>query len=371
MRGILVSALCSLLAASAGGASSRGSAFEDRSPAAVQAVMRLAADWQLGHPRHDSRDWTNGVFYAGIMATYHATGEQRYLEAMMRMGKRNRWQLSSRDRHADDHAIAQTYLDLFRVEHDELMYRAFQQAVDRMMESPRVEAKPYRPIDYWWCDALFMSPPALAKLAAARGEEKYLDFLDRLWRETYDLLYDRREKLFFRDLRDVARPPDTEASRRVKVFWSRGNGWVLAGAARLLEELPEDRSSRRFYLGVFGEMAQRIAAIQPQDGLWRSSLLEPPSASAGESSGTALFCYALAWGINRGILDDVGFLPVVQKAWTGLLSNLDEQGRLGWVQRVGRGPARVRAEDSDNFGTGAFLLAGSEVLKLRIALKAD
>ena len=371
MKSFLVAALCALLMASSGRALRQGVQLEEASTAAVRAVMRKAADWQLAHPKHDLRDWTNGVFYAGIMAIYHATGEQRYLDALMSMGRRNRWRPGPRHRHADDHAIAQTYLDLFRITQDRLMYRSFQEAVDRMMASPPDWSKKYQPIDYWWCDALFMSPPAFAKLAAVTGEEKYLDFMDKLWRQAYDLLYDRDENLFVRDMRDLdGRRRSYSGGQRERVYWSRGNGWVLAGTAKLLEELPEDRPSRRFYVGVFKEMAERIATIQPEDGLWRPSLLGPASASAGESSGTALFCYALAWGVNRGILDRGRFLPVIDSGWSALLGNVDEKGRLGWVQRIGRGPERVGGGDSDNYGTGTFLLAGSQVLKLRIDLAA-
>ena len=180
--------------------------------------------------------------------------------------------------------------------------------------------------------------------------------MDRLWKEAHELLYNQEERLFYRDLR--------HKGAETQVFWSRGNAWVLAGIARLLEAMPEDPAGREFYLTVYGEMAERIATLQPQDGLWRSNLLESPLAAPGESSGTALFCYALAWGIHHGVLDRERFLPVVLDAWSALFGNVNEDGRLGWVQRPGVGPGNVRAGDWETYGTGAFLLAGSEVLGL-------
>ena len=83
-----------------------------------------------------------------------------------------------------------------------------------------------------------------------------------------------------------------------------------------------------------------------------------------ESSGTAFFTYAIAWGINNGILDPVIYKPVVQKAWKGLCSVVDEYGKVCWGQTVSRDPGKVKKEDSEEYVSGAFLLAGSEMLKL-------
>ena len=274
----------------------------------------------------------------------------------MRIGEKQRWRPGPRERHADDHAIAQTYLDLSRIRPESRMIRPFREAVDRMMTSPPRWRKKHQTIDYWWSDALFMSPPALAKLAAVTGDRRYLHFMDRLWKEAYQSLYEAEERLFYRDLRQIG------GAR--KTFWSRGNAWVLAGIVRVLEELPEDHSERSFYLALYRRMADRIAALQPQDGLWRADLLASSSAAPGETSGSALFCYALAWGVHHEILDRERYLPVVVSAWSALYRSVDAAGRLGWVQQPGVGPGEVRAGDRHVYGTGAFLLAAEKVLAL-------
>ena len=57
-------------------------------------------------------------------------------------------------------------------------------------------------LDRWsWCDALFMAPPVYAKLYAMTGDKKYVDFLTREDRATYDFLCDKEEHLFYRDSR--------------------------------------------------------------------------------------------------------------------------------------------------------------------------
>ena len=133
-----------------------------------------------------------------------------------------------------------------------------------------------------------------------------------------------------------------------------------------LKELPKDYANRGYYLDIYRKMARRVAALQQEDGLWRASLLDPQSYPGGEASGSGFYCYALAWGINQGILEKDVYLPVVEKAWTGLNSLLTPEGYVGWVQPVGADPQKNFSPASwELYGTGAFLLAGSEVIKLQ------
>jgi rhamnogalacturonyl hydrolase YesR len=208
-----------------------------------------------------------------------------------------------------------------------------------------------------------MSPPALAKLARITGDDRYLAFMHRAWAETYDELYDPEDRLFYRDERykidSEGRGP--RENNGEKIFWSRGNAWVLAGLARLIPELAAADPKLEFYTGVFRAMARRVAEIQPEDGLWRASLRDPDAYPAGESSGTALLTYALAWGVNNAVLDEDRIRPVIERAWKALYDNVDSKGRLGWVQAIGGEPAAAGEADWESYGSGAFLLAGSEV----------
>ena len=85
------------------------------------------------------------------------------------------------------------------------------------------------------------------------------------------------------------------------MFWSRGNGWVMGGLVRTLQYLPPDDPARRKYATQLKAMAERVASLQGVDGLWRAGLLDPDNYSQPEVSGSALFTYALAWGINQGV----------------------------------------------------------------------
>ena len=232
---------------------------------------------------------------------------------------------------------------------------------DDIYSKQAVRAVMRKVFDWWWCDALFMAPPVLARLYAVSGDREYLDFLDRMWWDTTDFLFDSTEGLYYRDKSYIGKP---NANGR-KVFWSRGNGWVMGGTVRVLQYLPKNHPARARYVQLLKTMAASVARVQGEDGLWRPSLLDPTEAPVPETSGTGFFCYALAWGVNNGVLERKTYLPVIRKAWRGLVSHVREDGKLGRVQQIGAAPAKVAAEDNQEYGSGAFLLAGSEMLKLR------
>ena len=49
-------------------------------------------------------------------------------------------------------------------------------------------------LERWtWCDALFMAPPVYAKLYMLTGEKKYIKFMNREYKATYDYLFDKEE----------------------------------------------------------------------------------------------------------------------------------------------------------------------------------
>ena len=211
--------------------------------------------------------------------------------------------------------------------------------------------------EWAWCDALFMGPTALAYLSTATGDLKYLDKAATLWWKTTDYLYDRQEHLYSRDGSYLNKKEKNGA----KVFWSRGNGWVLAGLARVLENMPADYPGRKKFVDEFKEMAAKIASLQQPDGSWHASLLDPESYPIKETSGTGFYCYAILWGINHGILSKHQYLPVVKKAWMALITAVQPDGMLGYVQPIGGSPDKVTEQSNEVYGTGAFLLAGAQL----------
>jgi unsaturated rhamnogalacturonyl hydrolase len=336
-------------------------------PKQIKKAMTKAAMWQFANPKHELRDWTNGAFYAGVSAAYQTTKDKKLLNAMIEMGEKNQWKPGLRLQNADDIAICQTYVDTYRIKKDQAMIQPFIDNMEKFLVTP-YPTKGIQQITWWWCDALFMAPPAMVKLSVSTGNPKYMEKSDELFHECVNLLYDKEEHLFARDLGYVIKgdATDRHEANGKKIFWSRGNGWVMGGLALILSELPKDYKERAFYEKVYKEMAEKIVSLQQEDGLWRASLLDPASYPGGEASGSGFYIYSLAWGINNGLLSKDKYLPVVQKAWKGLNNLIQPDGHIGWCQPIGADPKKnFSAESWEVYGTGAFLLAGSEVIKLK------
>jgi unsaturated rhamnogalacturonyl hydrolase len=337
----------------------------DVEPRAVLSVMTAAADWQLAHPSaHEPWDWTQAAFYTGVMALDRLTEDPRYLGAMLIMGERNQWRPGLRPGHADDYAVIATYAKLSEIYRSRRMLEPslalFDFLLTRKFDEPLVWGHSIESRELAWCDALFMGPPALAAASTATGNRGYLDLASRLWWKTTDYLYDKDEHLYYRDSRYF----DQREPNGRKVFWSRGNGWVLAGLARMLQEMPISYPERPRYLSLLRDMAAKIASLQGADGFWRASLLDPASLPNPETSGTGFYVFALAWGINNGVIERRAFEPVVRRGWTALVGAVRPDGMLGWVQRIGDKPGATTADTTEVYGVGALLLAGSEVFRL-------
>lgn len=334
----------------------------------IKSMMMKVTGWQLKNPKHGPTDWTNGAFYAGVVAAYNTLKSKSIYDSLMALGERTGWLPGSRYDHADDIAISQTYIDLYRMRNDKKMIRATVDSIQKMRTVPGHETATHG-ITWWWCDALFMAPPTLVKLGVTLKDPHYFSLSDSLFKQTVDLLYSKEEHLFARDSNYLitAQGQGRHEANGKKIFWSRGNGWVMGGLVRILEELPKNYQSRAYYVNIYREMAEKVISLQQEDGLWRASLLDPTAYPGGEGSGSGFFCYAMAWGINKGILSKDKYLPAVKKAWQGLNTLVSPEGRVGWVQPIGGDPKRnFSAESWEVYGAGAFLLAGSEIIKIKL-----
>ena len=349
--------------------------------ASIDVATRLAR-WQLARLRDTShitratgetanpRGWERAAFWIGMTALADAGAPPDVKAAILEMGRANGWTPGSRPFHADDLAITQSYL--WAVPHGAgptaraPTRRAFDYIVSH---PPKVGLAYYQPpegyettecLQRWcWCDALFMAPPAMLELSRQTGDARYRNYAMQEFWATTAFLFDPAQHLFYRDSRFFERRDDQGR----KLFWSRGNGWVFAGLARMIPLLPKDSPDQRRMKALFVEMAARLRELQKPDGFWPPSLLAPEG-SPPEASGTAFYTYGMAWGISAGLLDQKSYGPVVRRGWTALLGAIQPDGRLGWVQQVSDRPEKVEAQDTQFYGVGAFLLAATQVADL-------
>jgi rhamnogalacturonyl hydrolase YesR len=320
-------------------------------------------DWRLKGPRWPLWDWTNGACYTGILAISEISKNPIYEQRLIEIGESLNWNTGPRRFFADDYCIGQTYAILYKKYKNPKMIANWQKLADSIIAKPNNESLEWKNKiqnrEWAWCDALFMGPTALAYLSSATGDQKYLDIANKLFWKTTDYLYDPEEQLYFRDASFFNKK---EKNGR-KVFWSRGNGWVMGGIVRILENMPENYPYRKKYEVLFQEMASKIITLQQADGSWHASLLDPNNYNIKETSGTGFYCYALLWGMNNGLLSKSETWPVVKKAWGALSSSVKEDGKLGYVQPIGASPDKVDENSTEVYGTGSFLLAGSELYK--------
>jgi rhamnogalacturonyl hydrolase YesR len=356
--------------------------------ASVKALTQQVADWQIGHheeqgkyralptvppswanrERYHDLDWHQGALYAGMDQWRKiADDPTKYTQWLQDIGERNKWTLHRRPYHADDHTVGQFYLSFYEDFKQPDMLKPTQQQFDWILEHPKTGTLDWladntHAHDRWgWCDALFMAPPVWARLAKITGDSKYLDFMDQEYHATYDLLWSKKDKLFWRDSSFFGKTENNGQD----IFWARGNGWVFGGLALMIPDLPQDWQGRQFYVDLFTTMATQLKAIQREDGTWSMGLLGGVEGYPQvETSGTSFFTFGLTWGINNGILDSDEYRPVVMKAWRALQLAVNHEGMLGNVQPVGAAPGDSFPNYTEVYGVGAFLAAGSELYTL-------
>ena len=350
--------------------------------ASVVQLGKRVADWQLAElgylpgrsplpaPRAHSRSWETAAFWIGLARFTDLTNEPAYRDALLAQGEKNAWQLGPGLHNADDHAIGQAYLWAAENGVGDEVLAPMRASFDTILaDPPKVHLSFYFGEDgygsaeclvrWCWCDALFMSPPAMIALSLATGDDRYAAYAFSEFQATTDFLFDPLENLYFRDSRFFGQR-DAEGN---KLFWSRGNGWVFAGIANILDILPAGHPRRDGFEALFRRMAARLLELQKEDGYWPPSLLAPES-SPPETSGTGFFTYGLAFGVNRGLLPANDYVPAIAKGWNALARAVAASGRLGWVQQVSDRPEAVSPDDTHYYGVGAFLLAAAEVARL-------
>ena len=317
-----------------------------------------------------SNIWTRGVYYEGLMALYKIKPDTAYLNYAIRWGDAHKWGLRSgiKTRNADDQCCSQTYIDLYLIDSSKKeRIRDIKTSIDNMLTIDKID-------DWNWVDAIQMSMPVYARLGAIYKDDRYFKrmydmFMFTKLKHGTNGLYNPVDHLWWRDKDFV--PPYKEPNGK-DCYWSRGNGWVLAALVRTMDFLPEKSTYKKELLSTYKEMVDALIKCQRKDGFWNVSLVDSTDFGGKEVSGTALFVYGIAWGINNGTLSKKKWLPVVTKAWKGLVTeSLHPNGFLGFVQGTGKQPKDSQPVGYDNvpnfedFGLGCFLLAGSEVYKLK------
>jgi unsaturated rhamnogalacturonyl hydrolase len=321
-----------------------------------------------------SNIWTRGVYYEGLMALYKVNPDTSCLDYALRWGKFHKWGLRDgiKTRNADNQCCGQTYIDLYMLDrYKEERIKDIRACIDSMIVTSKID-------DWNWIDALQMAMPVFARLGTIYNDEKYFDRMNEMYLFTKlkhgtNGLYSTEDHLWWRDKDFV--PPYKEPNGQ-NCYWSRGNGWVVAALVRTLDFLPRSSKYGKEYIKTLEEMFTALVPLQRRDGFWNVSLKDSTHFGGKEVTGTALFVYGMAWGINQGIIKKKDYLPVVMKAWNALITeSVLPNGFLGYVQGTGKEPKDSqpvgfdKVPNFEDFGLGCLLLAGSEVYKLSLSME--
>jgi len=374
---LAVAGMAAMATLDAASAAANDGAVQPTRADVVAALDRANGYWQRNNAPQQWPFWDVAAYHTGNIAAYRLTRNDAYKAYSTAWAEHNGWRGAASDNRAawkytygetPEHVLFgdwqicfQTYVDLY-----ELDGRKDPRRIARAREVMEYQMGTSNSDYWWWVDGLYMAMPVMTKLYKATGERRYLDKMQEYFTWADKLMYDDEAGLYYRDAKYLY--PKHKASNGGKDFWARGDGWVFAGIARVLADLPRDHPSRALFVERFQRLAAVLKPLQQREGYWTRSLLDPAQAPGPESSGTAFFTYAYAWGINNGYLDRAEYAPAALNGWRFLKGTaLQPDGRVGYVQPIGERaiPGQIVNQDSTApFGVGAFLLAGSEVARM-------
>ena len=338
-------------------------------------IDRVNSYWQSNHSPEVWSFWDQAAYHTGNMEAYFLTGDERYRAYSEAWAEHNEWRGAkcndkSKWRYetygegdefvlfGDYQICFQTYVDLYNLLPEPHKIARAREVMEYQMSTPNNNY-------WWWADGLYMVMPVMTKLDRVTGNPRYLEKLYEYICYSDSIMLDKETGLYYRDAKYVY--PKHKSVNGKKDFWARGDGWVLAGLAKVLKDLPAEYEHRKFFVDKFVRMAETVAATQQPEGYWTRSMMDPDHAPGPETSGTAFFTYGLLWGVNNGYLDKEQYLPVIRKAWNYLSKTaLQKDGRVGYVQPIGEKaiPGQIVDENSTApFGVGAFLLAACEYVR--------
>ncbi|MGB3105344.1 glycoside hydrolase family 88 protein [Sphingobacterium siyangense] len=340
----------------------------------LEKVNKANQYWQSIHKPEVWAFWDQAAYHTGNMELYKISRKKSYLKYSEDWAKFNEWQgaKSTNEENwkysygeTDDHVLFgdwqicfQTYIDLYNLSPSPEKIARAKEVMEYQVHSVNNDY-------WWWADGLYMVMPVMTKMYNLTKNPLYLSKLKIYLDYSDSIMFDNESKLYYRDAKYVF--PKHQSLNGKKDFWARGDGWVFAGLAKVLQDLPKDDRHYNFYLRRFKDMAIAIVDCQQSEGFWTRSMLDPDHAPGRETSGTAFFTYGLLWGINNGLLTEKKFHTAAVRGWNYLSEiALQPDGKVGYIQPIGEKAIPGQVVDANStapFGVGAFLLAGSEMYR--------
>ncbi|WP_285752848.1 glycoside hydrolase family 88 protein [Lentzea sp. NBRC 105346] len=302
--------------------------------AVTDAMTKASQNWLTNGPDLAANNWSNANYHVGNLALVRTTGISNH--KTWPWVKANKFLLPLDAEHPfapDAQSSGEAYLDVSYFHPEPEVLQPLRDNLRAQVASGKF---------YWKSpDALNMSLPSMTRIALADKDQAMLDYAHRSFR--------------------VLKARSFNEFTGLWSFHTQTNGWAVQGLAKAILWLPADSPARADYARSLKRTAATLKHFQRPDGFWNSSLI----AGRGiESASTAMITYAIAAGINAGVLDSATYLPVVQKGWAALTGKaLQADGKFGYVQARGSHKPSSAA-DTAGFAVGSYLIAGQQVAKL-------
>lgn len=319
-----------------------------------------------------SNIWTWGTYATGLMAFYDVNKDPRLFNYITDWAQKHKWKMSTAEMW-NDHLAGQTYIQLYEMDTTQKERIVdVKSSIDAFIKTGDVQGRGFG-ANWNWVDASYMAMPLFAQLGTLTDDPIYYKEMQTLFSNMKNQvgggLYNEKVGLWWRDA--SFKPPYKEPNGE-DCYWSRGNGWVIGALVRTLNFMPKDAPNTAEYKTILKQMCVALLKVQREDGLWNVSLHDPTHYGGKELTGSAFFLYGMAWGVNHGLLDANTFNPAIYKGWNALEKEcLHPNGFLGYVQATGEQPSSGQpvtfnsVPDFEDYGLGAFLLAGSEIYKMK------
>lgn len=326
-----------------------------------QQMEKVNDYWISQTPSSGDCAWERAAYFLGNMAAYEVLKKPEYLQRAIDWANENKWNFYNNENlsttNADNLSCGETYMDLLLTYHVPGDWEKMKATMRFTAEDP---ANDY----WWWVDTMYMALNFYNRMGLYLQDDRLLEKAWNLFMNsrTERRCYDEDEHLWFRDEDFLPEKARTQSGK--KVFWSRGNGWVLAGIARTLRTLPAHYTHYDEYKTIFMDMAEAVCRCQSADGFWRTSLLEPEEFPTPETSGTALFVLGLLIGVRLGYLGDDALACAVKGFHALNRVAVEDSGRIGYVQTVALKPGPVKKESTNDYAVGTYLLTCRELVAL-------
>ena len=316
-------------------------------------------------PERFAYNWGEGVQQIGLMKVYERTKHARYLDWMKRWtalyeGKDIRELLNIQEKpwggeHSAycGHWSPATAILLLDRAAPKARYREIAEATAEFI-AKQAERSPEGGLGHWkgshqlWVDTLYMACPLLSLL----GRKEYVADSAAQIVVYAKHLQDADTGLFYHMW-------DWETGQRTPGPWGRGNGWVIMSIADTMEALGGKHAGLK---KVLDAQVRGLEKTQDADGFWHTVMDD--GGSYPECSATSMVVYGVLKLVRLGVLPQ-GKAGMAMKAWKAVNVRYVKDGLVTGVSTgtvpKGREYYRKLKAGTETWGTGAYLLAGSEV----------